>query len=216
METRAVDVMERTSAGVPSWAWLAGPAAGLLFATSLVGFAAARDDGYRHATKAVSELGAAGAPMGTAFNFLGFILPGLLIVVFALLLGRETSRKLGPGLLAVAGIGLVAAGLFAADMSDLSSPSSIAHLAGATVCGFAWAAALPFVAPALRQHFGLAGWARLTPWFALFLVVNLAWQITFQATGLVLPGWGQRIGFAGLFLWFGVTGWLLWRHHGRS
>jgi hypothetical protein len=46
----------------------------------------------------------------------------------------------------------------------------------------------------------------VTPWFVLFPVTNVAWQVAWQAGGLVLPGWGQRIGFAGYFLWMALAG----------
>ena len=190
---------------------LAGPAAALLFAGSVVGFAALRSDGYTHGTKAVSELGARGAPLAAGFNAAGFIVPGVLVVVLAFSLYRRVTapRKLGPVLLGLSGIALAAAGIFAVDMEVRSSLSSQLHLAGAMLCGLLWALSLFWIAPQLRKHaeFGTIG--RLTPWFALFLVENVVWQIVWQATGALLPGWGQRIGFAGYFLWLAIIGSLL-------
>lgn len=52
------------------------------FWTLLLGFAAARTDGYSHLTKAVSELGSVGAPNGTVWNLLGFGLTGAALAVF--------------------------------------------------------------------------------------------------------------------------------------
>ena len=75
--------------------------------------------------------------------------------------------------------------------------------------GVLWALSLFWLAPQLKKgaQFGTIG--RLTPWFALFLVANVAWQIVWQSTGALLPGWGQRIGFAGYFLWLAIIGSLL-------
>jgi len=55
-----------------------GLAATILFVFSLVVFAEL-SPGYTHATKAVSELGAIGAPHQLAWNIFGFLLPGLMM-----------------------------------------------------------------------------------------------------------------------------------------
>lgn len=196
--------------------WLAGPAAALLFAASLIGFAAARTDGYSHATKAVSELGAIGAPSSTAFNLFGLILPGLLIVAFALALGSASGRRVGPWLLVGSGAMLALAGIAPANMDDYQAPTTILHGLGAIGSGLFWFLALFWLGPLLRDKFALRGWATATPWFGLFLLANIGWQAASSATGLVMPGWGQRIAFAGYFLWLAVTGWLLRREAGRS
>ncbi|MAQ65376.1 MAG: hypothetical protein CMN69_01565 [Sphingomonadaceae bacterium] len=193
--------------------WLAGPAAAALFALSLVGFAAMRSDGYSHATKAVSELGAIGAPFALAFNIVGFILPGVLIVVFASrLIQQDESNRSGPILLAMSGTCLALAGLAPADMFDDEAFTTILHATGAIGSGVFWVCALFWVGPLLRERFGLKTWGRVTPWFSLFLLANVGWQVSFRMTGLVMPGWGQRIAFFGFFLWFAVTGVLLWRY----
>lgn len=188
---------------------LAGPAAAVLFAGSLIGFAAARTDGYTHGTKAVSELGAAGAPHAAAFNLLAFIVPGMLVLVLAAVIGRAAGprgARTGPALLAGSGIALVAAGVFPVDMAQRASAGSMAHAAGAMLTGICWAAALFWLGPLLRRELGLRTLGRLTPWFVLFLLVNVAWQAAWQSGGVVLPGWGQRIGFAGYFLWVALVG----------
>lgn len=190
---------------------LAGPAAAALFAVSVVGFAAVRTDGYTHGTKAVSELGAQGAPLAAAFNTMGFIVPGILVVVMGAVLYRRVTapRKLGPVLLGLSGVSLAVAGLFPVDMEVRSSVSSQLHLAGAMLCGVLWALSLFWIAPQLKKTAQFSRIGRLTPWFVLFLVANIAWQVVWQSTGALLPGWGQRIGFAGYFLWLGIVGSLL-------
>ena len=204
---------EQTRAGrnLANFAPLAGPAAAVLFAASVVGFAAARTDGYTHGTKAVSELGAHGAPLAAGFNAAGFIAPGILVVVMAFIgYGRVTApRMAGPVLLGLSGISLAAAGIFPVDMEARSSLSSQLHLAGAMLSGLLWALSLFWIAPQLRKQHQFSMIGRLTPWFALFLVANIGWQIVWQATGALLPGWGQRIAFAGYFLWLGIIGSLL-------
>lgn len=192
--------------------WLAGPAPAALFFVSLIGFAVARADGYSHATKAVSELGAIGAPFALAFNVVGFILPGFLIVVFAFRFMQKSDRKLGPMLLAVSGACLAIAGFAPADMLDKEALTTIMHTVRAIGSGVFWVIALFWVGPLLHERFGLQTWGRVTPWFSLFLLSNVGWQVAFRMTGVVMPGWGQRIAFLGYFLWFAMTGLLLWRH----
>ena len=191
--------------------WLLGPAAAFLSTASIIGFAALRDDGYSHGTKAVSELGVIGAPMGMAFNLLGFIVPGILLIGFAIDLWRASGRKTGPTLLVLSGAMLALAGLAPADMDDAEAATTVLHYIGAIGSGTFWALSLFWLGPLLQREFKLERWGRITPWFALFLFANIGWQIAFRATGLVLPGWGQRIGFLGYFAWIAITGVLLWR-----
>jgi hypothetical membrane protein len=193
--------------------WLAGPAAAALFGLSLIGFAAARTDGYSHATKAVSELGAIGAPCAFAFNVLAFIAPGALLAWFSFRLASVADRRAGPLLLGASALMLILSGASPAKLDDYNATTTLLHIVGAMGAGLFWASALFWTGPLLSRQFGLPSWGKASPWFGLFMVANIAWQIAFQATGLVLPGWGQRIGFFGYFCWFAVTGWLLWRFH---
>jgi hypothetical protein len=191
--------------------WLSGPAAGLIFGTALIGFAAVRTDGYTHGSKAVSELGSIGAPSALAFNIVGFIVPGALVVIFGLLLARATTRRVGPLLIVASGLCFALVGAAPADMADLGSTTNIWHIAGATGSGLAWLPALFFCVPLLSRDLGLRVWGWITPAFVVFPLLNVAWQVAYQSGAQIWPGWGQRIGFAGYFLWFAVTGILLWR-----
>ena len=195
-------------------AYLTAPLSALLFAASLVLFATIRTDGYSHATKAVSELGSLDAPNAMAFNILGFILPGVLIVAFALRVATATGRRIGPGLLALSGAFLCLAGLARANLDNPGTIASILHIVGAIGSGVAWALAL-FPLGRFLVRSGIVTWGRLTPWFGMFLFANVGWQILYQSTGTVLPGWGQRIAFFGYFFWLAVTGYLLWRKSPR-
>lgn len=203
--------------GSQSEAWRAGgwagPLAAGLFLTSLLGFAAKRADGYTHATKAVSELGAIGAPDALAFNLLGFIVPGLLIAVLAAALwpAARGAGRVGPFLLALCGVAVAAAGVFPVDMAARASTTSVLHASAAVSSGVLWALALFPLGSLLRRTLGLSLWGALTPWFLLFLVGNIAWQVAYAADLHAAPGYGQRFGFAGVFLWAAVTGVLVAR-----
>jgi hypothetical membrane protein len=195
---------------------LAGPLAGAIGASAVIGFAALRTDGYSHATKAISELGAVGAPAATAFNLTAMIVPGFLIAAFGVALARLPGKRTGPILLIGSGLLLALAGMFPVDPSDMGAPTSIGHIIGAMGSGLLWAVALPWLGGLLVRQPGLRAWGQVTPWFMFFLIVNIGWQVAFQATGVVLPGWGQRIAFGGYFLWAAVTGILLWERGNRA
>src|SRR5690606_24027298 len=109
---------------------MAGPLAAIVFLISLLLFAALRQDGYSHATKAVSELGALGAPNALLFNLFGFIAPGLLIAFFACGLrglARAGGSAVGLVLLGLSGLALAAAGIFPADMAHRDAWTTVAH-----------------------------------------------------------------------------------------
>lgn len=198
---------------------LAGPLSAALFLVSLLGFAAVRTDGYSHGTKAVSELGALGAPSAIAFNLMAFIIPGLLVVVIAVAVRRAIGSRMGwvgPALLALSGIALVAAGVFPVDMADEGSPASAAHFAGAILTGVFWSFSLFWVGPGLRSRPEFEGIGRITPWFVLFPVANLLWQVAYGFGIGETPGWGQRIGFLGYFLWLTWLGLALFLEDGRE
>ena len=196
---------------VSRYLYLAAPIAALLFTCSVVGFAALRKDGYTHGTKAVSELGAVDAPMAVAFNTLALILPGLLIVVFALALIKDFRRRAGPLMLAAAGVFLTLSGLAPADMDNMRAITTLLHVIGAIGAGVLWTLSLFWLGPMLRELSSLNRWGAVTPWFSLFMLVHIGWQVVFNIVGSGLPGWGQRFGFLGFFLWPAVTGLLLWK-----
>ena len=190
------------------WGW-SGPIAAALFAACLIGFAAARPD-YSHATKAVSELGAVGAPNATLFNVYGFLLPGILVAVLGLVLHRlirDPKRSpVGPALLIVSGLSIVGAGLMPVDMDNLRGFLSLGHMLMVQASGLAFALALFVLGFRMLGDERWRRFGRVTPWFVLFLLANIAWQTAWLSTGAVMPGWGQRIGFFGYFSWVALAG----------
>jgi hypothetical membrane protein len=210
-------MMSSRARGLTAWS---GVLAAGLFTASLAGFAALRTDGYTHGTKAVSELGALGAPNALAFNILGFILPGVLVAVLAFGLHRMLSASgragSGPLLLALSGLLFACAGVFPVDMAARSSAVSVLHMAAAMGAGLLFSTAVFPLGATLRRQPGFTVLGRTTPWFVLFLAANIGWQGVWQATGWVLPGWGQRIAFAGFFLWAALAGWSLRKGSGTG
>lgn len=188
-----------TSARTTGWTGLA--AAGL-FAGAL-GVFAALDPTYSHLTNAVSELGAVGAPNQLAWNLIGFIAVGLLLAAFGRGLGREITTPSAGGLLILFGLAFAATAI-PADMSDLGSPGSTAHIVASQAVLLLWALALVrllFVrraGPALR-------------WIAAVALALAVGAIVVRGLEALQPGLSQRLSFAVVFGWVAATSMVLLR-----
>jgi len=188
-----------TSARTTGWTGLA--AAGL-FAGAL-GVFAALDPTYSHLTNAVSELGAVGAPNQLAWNLIGFIAVGLLLAAFGRGLGREIATPSAGGLLILFGLAFAATAI-PADMSDLGSPGSTAHIVASQAVLLLWALALVrllFVrraGPALR-------------WIAAVALALAVGAIVVRGLETLQPGLSQRLSFAVVFGWVAATSMVLLR-----
>jgi len=97
---------------------LAGIAAPVVMAGAIL-VAGQLEPDYSHATQYVSELGAVGATNATAFNLVGLSLVGLLTILFAIGMYRQVRPSAwlvtSSALVAVAGLGRLAAGFFPCD-----------------------------------------------------------------------------------------------------
>lgn len=188
-----------TSARTTGWTGLA--AAGL-FAGAL-GVFAALDPTYSHLTNAVSELGAVGAPNQLAWNLIGFVAVGLLLAAFGRGLGREIATPSAGGLLILFGLAFAATAI-PADMSDLGSPGSTAHIVASQAVLLFWALALVrllFVrraGPALR-------------WIAAVALALAIGAIIVRGLEALQPGLSQRLSFAVVFGWVAATSLVLLR-----
>lgn len=179
-----------------------GLAAAGLFAGAL-GVFAALDPTYSHLTNAVSELGAVGAPNQLAWNLIGFIAVGLLLAAFGRGLGREITTPSAGGLLILFGLAFAATAI-PADMSDLGSPGSTAHIVASQAVLLLWALALVrllFVrraGPALR-------------WIAAVALALAVGAIVVRGLEALQPGLSQRLSFAVVFGWVAATSMVLLR-----
>lgn len=166
------------------------------FLVALLAFGAVRPD-YSHLTKAVSELGVFGAPNALAWNVVGFGAVGVLIVVFAWGLWRQTGMRLAAVLVAICGIGFAAAGI-PADMSDMHAGTTRLHILASLVSFAGFAAAIPAV--------GWALWKKGRRWFALAAItlgVAATASVLMRETSMP-PGLAQRISFLASLLWIAL------------
>lgn len=196
----------------------AGVIATLTFWGALYMFAALYP-GYTHFHKAISELGAFGAPNALAWNLVGFIIPGILLAVcgsgIAMRVdGRQTSLY---WLLILSGLGFSGAGVFPAVMQD-GSPSmesawTMGHVVMSFVSGFPWVFASAILVLHVRRS---PDWRHLTSVCLVLSLLAIASLLTNVAgRGLPYlaenPGLVQRVAFAFYFAWFVIAGFLFRR-----
>jgi hypothetical membrane protein len=181
-----------------------GILATLWFATALLVFADIYP-GYAHATKAISELGAIGAPHQHAWNVIGFLVPGILLAFHGWGLGVVAGDRIAGAGFCLSGLSF-AATCIPANMDDFSAPASQAHIAASLAVFVFW------LAGALRLTMGgpAASKALMRATTACLWLAAAAALVRFS--GLVFPGTGQRIAFAGHFAWVLSTALILLVH----
>jgi hypothetical membrane protein len=194
----------------------AGIAAPILWLAALVYFGSL-DPEYNHSRQYVSELAARGAPSQRGMQAAGFILPGLMVVGFGLLVGLSAHSKragVGAALLMVGGLGRVIAGVFPLDpCCATTAPSFSERVHNAAGAGYVLAMAAAVLIwcavaePAFRTR---ASWFR---WYSLVTFVTaltLPWLLIRFGTDPANVGLFQRASFGVLNLWVFVFAVVVW------
>ena len=170
-----------------------GLSAVIIGVLTIIIMAELRTDGYTHYHKAISELGSWDAPNKWIFNIFGYMIPGMLLSIFAFNLPKEFrsySIKLYPFyLLAISGLFTVVAGLFPADMNDRQSISTIVHSIGSLVGAVCWLLAVLTLWWQLKKSDEWKVLAYIT------LLIPFAMLIAMSFVSEDTPGLSQRIGF---------------------
>ena len=200
-------MVQRTVARVLNAAGIAAP---LLWVSALVYIGSLRPE-YSHSRQYISELAARGTPTQHLMQVAGFILPGLMVVAFGLLVGLSAHTKLagaGAALLIVSGIARVVAGAFPLDPCCAPMVPSFSHrmhnAAGAGYVLSMGATALIWCAVAERTFRTRAQWFR---WYSLatfVAAVTLPWWLIRFGTDPTSVGVFQRASFGILNLWLFV------------
>ena len=151
----------------------------------------------------VSKLGARGAPHACVFNLFGFVLPGLLVMAFAVGVKRELRVSSAPTLLGLGGAFLTVVGLLPVGFTSLGD--SI-HVTAAFLCGVSFVVAAVLLSNPMRKHPSLIRLGRLTPWFVFLLILNAADQLAWAPQGLLPPGWTERLNLVAYFAWLTFAG----------
>jgi hypothetical membrane protein len=194
----------------------AGIVAPVLWVAAVVYIGSLRPE-YSHYRQYISELAARGTPTQHLMQVAGFLLPGLMLVAFALLIGLSAHTKLagaGAALLIVSGIARIAAGVFPLDpccaQMDSSFSQRMHNAAGGVYVLSMVAAVLLWCAVAERTFRTRAHWFR---WYSLatFVVaITLpSWLIRF-GTDPANAGLFQRASFGVLNLWVLVFAVVVW------
>jgi hypothetical membrane protein len=190
-------------------AWICSVLAATVFWTALIAFGIMRAD-YSQLTKAVSELGAVGAPHALAWNVVGFIVPGLLLAACGVAIGTvvEGPRGAVSWLLTGSGVAFAGTGVFPAVMQHgspvMQATSTVGHVVMLLLSSVLWLMAIGVLLGKIRRE------PRLRRLLKPFVIVSLVALSGLAANVLhnVIqplahrPGLAQRLGFAGYFLWF--------------
>jgi hypothetical membrane protein len=162
---------------------------------------------YSHVVDTISELGAVGTPHATAWNVLGFIVPGVLLAIVGATIARAVNvHRSRPGnlatvLLVLSGLAVAGQGLMPAEMvngvADVTSASTRGHFISSLISGVAWAiGALLLVGPMRRNSM----WRGLHVVSAALVVLTLVASLSLR--GALPDGLAQRIGNAFYCGWF--------------
>jgi hypothetical membrane protein len=193
-----------------TWLNAGGVVAPLLWASAVI-YNGSRHPEYSHIRQYISDLAARGSSTQHPMQVAGFILPGLLMAGFGVLLGVRAATKaagIGSALLIVGGLARAAAGVFLPDpLGSVALPSTFearVHNGAGLTYGVTLTLAVLVWFLALRRD------ARSSKWFAWYSLVTFVAAIL---SPLVLIGAGlAAFRDVGLFqrAWFGVLNlWML-------
>jgi Protein of unknown function (DUF998) len=192
-----------------TWLNAGGIVAPLLWAFTVI-YSGSRDPEYSHLRQYISDLAARGSPTQHPMQAAGFILPGLLMAGFGVLLGVRAATKaagIGSALLIVGGLARAAAGVFLPDPLGDALPTTFearAHDGAGLTYGVTLTLAVLVWFLALRRD------ARSSKWFAWYSLVTVVAAIL---SPFVLIGAGiAALTDVGLFqrAWFGgLNTWML-------
>jgi hypothetical membrane protein len=172
---------------------------------------------YSHSRQYISELAARGTPTQHLMQVAGFILPGLMVVAFGLLVGLSAHTKLagtGAALLIVGGIARITAGVFPLDPFCAPIAPSFSermhNTAGATYVLATSAAVLIWCSVSERTFRTRALWFR---WYSLATFVGaitVPWWLIRFGIDPANVGLFQRASFGILNVWLFVFALVVW------
>ena len=182
----------------------------MVFWLTYLMMASARPE-YSFMTKAISELGSIDAPNKWVWNVVGYIVPGLMIAVYAFGLYRDVSGGSGSKLplvgLGLSGWFMAVSGVFPGDFDDRSSTTMLLHTMGSFGSYiFFLLAAFTFPKPMKKSAYWKSAVVP-TLTFTWLTILFGTWPFGFTS----VPAIGQRVVFFFYFLWIGYTALMLYR-----
>lgn len=189
----------------------AGWLAGVCFALALW-ILGRMQPGHVAARHAVADLGALDMPHAWAWNLAGFIMPGLMLLLFAFALEAAMQReqasrigRIGTGLLMIAALAFAAQGVLPLDLHDLDGAVSRRHVTALVVALLAQMAAAGLISLALLYR---PGWRLLSlggAVLAALLLLVLLFPPQQQPWLQGQAGYAQRLVFGIYFGWFALA-----------
>jgi hypothetical membrane protein len=205
--------VQRTVARVLNAAGMAAP---VLWLASVIYIGSLRPE-YSHYRQYVSELAARGTSTQHLMQVTGFVLPGVMVVAFGVVVGLSAHTKLagvGAALLIVSGIARIVAGVFPLDPCCASLAPSFSermhNAAGATYVVAAAAAVLVWCVVGERTFRTRAHWFRLYSLATFVAALTLPWWLIRFGADPANVGLFQRASFGVLNLWLLVFAVLAW------
>jgi hypothetical membrane protein len=194
----------------------AGIAAPMLWVAALAYIGSLQPE-YSHSRQYISELAARGTPTQHVMQVAGFILPGLMVVAFGLLVGLSAQTKFagaGAALLIVAGLARITAGVFSLDPCCAQGAPSfserIHNAAGAGYLVTMVAAVLIWCVVTDRTFRTRVRWFRWYSQATLVAAITLPWWLMRFGSDPANVGLFQRATFGVLNLWILVFAGVVW------
>ena len=188
-----------------------GIAAPIVFLITYLTLASIRPE-YSMFTKAISELGSLDAPNKWLWNSFGYILPGMLITVYAIGLYKNVavtkSSKLPLYGILLSGIFMTISGIFPGDFDNRQSTTMLLHTLasfGSYIFFLIGALAYPKI---MNQTDYWKRAKKPTLIFVYLTIIFGTWVFIFPN----IPALGQRIVFLFYFLWIFYTAIKLYHH----
>jgi hypothetical membrane protein len=177
------------------------------------------EPGYNHITQYMSELGAVDESNAWLMNVFGFIVIGILLMLFSGALDQGIiqgpGKKMGPLLVFISGLAFVLVGFFPCD-PGCNNVSSIGLIHGymAFIAQFALIGAPLFLLFRLDED---DRWRRYVLFSLIVVIVGTMLGILFRLNVFIeWVGLMQRLSFGVLFLWVEVMAIKMFRVIGRS
>jgi hypothetical protein len=192
----------------------AGWLAGAVFTAALAALGALAP-AFSQAVHPVDLLGAVGVPHAMAWNAVGVLLPGAMLVVFAIALQRSLHDlgvgavgRIGGWLLMLSGLAFAAGAAWPLRLEELDGPESKLHVATSMLAWLAWLPSAALLPLALRARVGWQGVSIAGPLLAVAAILGMG--LPLQQWMPVLEGRGgavQRVGLALYFAWPALLAW---------
>lgn len=165
--------------------------------------------GYSHSVNAISELGIDGAPYSLAWNMIGFVFVGFLVLPFSWSLWASLRPNSAATIIfifvAISGVGWSSLGIFPAAPGFKASLQTTLHFIAVTVNYLAFLIAVFFFSFKLRNE---PYWKSWVPFSLVMGILGLA---SFFIPKTVPGALSQRLALIVYFLWLAVMGWAVLR-----